>query len=210
MGVVVVLGTIPWKGARLGCRRDLDNPIWSKVFRKKRLRELPPSTSTLLSLTSFMMEQTTRGYCPGFGIKSGWSPWSKVMGILDHLRYSGVAGLTTKTSQAVRFLLPLGLIRVGATKNIVDLLVHLGEAALGILRLLLMIGRFGHLENLIYKSLESLTISGLVLSLGVENANAIQEVFKFTRPGLVLLMMMRSFNHIDRMVRLSLLVMALG
>jgi hypothetical protein len=108
------------------------------------------------------------------------------------------------------FLLPFGLIRVGATKNIVDLLMHLTEVTLGILGLLLMIGRFGHLENLIYKTLESVTVSGLVLSLGVENANVIQEAFKFTRPGLVFLMMMRSFNHADRTVRHSLLVMALG
>jgi hypothetical protein len=71
------------------------------------------------------------------------------------------------------FLLSLGLIRVRATKNIVDLLVGLGEVALGILRLLLLIGRLGRLKNLICKTLESVVVSGLVLSLGVENANAI-------------------------------------
>jgi hypothetical protein len=37
-------------------------------------------------------------------------------------------------------LLPLGLIQVGNTKNIVDLLVSLVEVALGILKLLLLIG----------------------------------------------------------------------
>jgi hypothetical protein len=73
-----------------------------------------------------------------------------------------------------------------------------------------LIGRLGHLENLIYKTLESVTVSGLVLSLGVENANVIQEAFKFTRPGLVLLMTTRSFYHIDRTVQFSLPVMALG
>jgi hypothetical protein len=61
--------------------------------------------------------------------------------------------------------------------------VCLGEVTLGILRLLLMIGRLGLLENLICKTLESLTVLGLVLSLGVENANVIQEAFKFTGLG---------------------------
>jgi hypothetical protein len=51
--------------------------------------------------------------------------------------------------------------------------MSLGEVALGILRLLLLIGRLGRLENLICKTLESVTVSGLVLSLGVKNANAI-------------------------------------
>jgi hypothetical protein len=106
------------------------------------------------------------------------------------------------------FLLHLGLIRVEATKNIVDLLVDLGEVTLGILGLLLLIDWLGRLENLIGQTLESVIDSGLVLSLGVENANAIQEAFKFTKPGPVLLMTMSSFNCIDRTIQLSLLVMA--
>jgi hypothetical protein len=105
MGIAAAPGTVPWKGARLVRRTDLDNPIWSKVFRKRRLRELPPSTSTQLSLTSFTMGQTTRGYCPDFGIKSKSSLRSKVMGTTDHLRYSRVVGLT---SQAVSFCFLLG------------------------------------------------------------------------------------------------------
>jgi hypothetical protein len=64
------------------------------------------------------------------------------------------------------FLFPLGLIRVGPTKNIVDLLVCLREVAFGILGLLLVIGRFDCLENLICKILESVTVLGLVLFLG--------------------------------------------
>jgi hypothetical protein len=191
MGVAAVQGTIPWKGARLGCRRNLENPIWSKVFRKRRLRELPPSTSTLLSLTSFTMGQTIRGYCPYIGIKSGWSPRSKVMGTSDHLKSSGGGESDRQDLPGCEFLLSLGLIRVGATKKIVDLLACLGEVALGILRLLLTIGRFGHLENLIYKTVESVIVSGLVLSLGVKNTNAIQEAFEFTQPRPVLLMVMR-------------------
>jgi hypothetical protein len=50
-----------------------------------------------------------------------------------------------------------------------------GEVALGIIRLLLLISRLGHLENLICKTLESIAVSGLVLSLGVKNTNVIQE-----------------------------------
>jgi hypothetical protein len=71
------------------------------------------------------------------------------------------------------FLLPLGLIRVKATKNVVDLFMSLREVALGILGLLLLIGQLGHLENLICKTLESTTVSGLVLSQGMKNTNAI-------------------------------------
>jgi hypothetical protein len=107
-------------------------------------------------------------------------------------------------------LLPLGLIRVRATKNIVDPLVSLGEVSLGILGLLLLIGRLGHLENLICKTLESVIVSGLVLSLGVENANVIKETFKFIRPGPVLLMIMKSLYRVDGAVQFSLFVVALG
>jgi hypothetical protein len=48
-----------------------------------------------------------------------------------------------------------------------------GEVALGILRLFLLIGAFCCLENLICKTLESVVVPGLVLSLDVEDANAI-------------------------------------
>jgi hypothetical protein len=44
-----------------------------------------------------------RGYYPGFGTKSGWLLPSNVMGILDHLRYSGVAGETAMTNWVVSF-----------------------------------------------------------------------------------------------------------
>jgi hypothetical protein len=39
--------------------------------------------------------------------------------------------------------------------------------------LLLLIGPFGHLEHLIYKTMESIAVLGLVLSLGMENADMI-------------------------------------
>jgi hypothetical protein len=103
MGVAATPGTMPWKGARLGRNKDLDNPIWSKVFRNIMFKELPPLMRTQLSLISLMMGQTMRGYRSGFGIKSGWSLRSKVMGTSDHLRYSGMAGETAMTSRVVNF-----------------------------------------------------------------------------------------------------------
>jgi hypothetical protein len=73
-----------WNGAQLGCSADLDNPIWTKVFRNRMFKELPPSTRTRLSLYSLMMGPTVRWYHPSFGTKSGWLLHSKVMGIVDH------------------------------------------------------------------------------------------------------------------------------
>jgi hypothetical protein len=66
-------------------------------------RELPTSKRTQLSLTCLTMGLTMRGYHPRFGMKSGWSLWSKVMGTSDHLRYSGVAGETAMPSRAGSF-----------------------------------------------------------------------------------------------------------
>jgi hypothetical protein len=88
--------------------------------------------------------------------------------------------------------------------------MSLGEVTLGILKLLILIGCLGRLENLVCKTLESVAISGLVLSLGMKNANVIQEAFEFTWLGSVLLMMTRPLYRVDRMVWLSLLVMGLG
>jgi hypothetical protein len=98
-----MLGIVPWKGAQLGHNRDLDKPIWSKVFKNRMFRELPPSMRTRLSLTSLTMGLTMRGYCPSFGTKSWWSLRSKVMGTSDHLCYLGVVGETDMTSRAVSF-----------------------------------------------------------------------------------------------------------
>jgi hypothetical protein len=84
------------------------------------------------------------------------------------------------------------------------------EIALGILRLLLLIGLLGRLEKFICKTLESVTVLSVVLSLAVKNANAIQEAFEFARPRPILLMTIRPFYRIDRMVWFSPLVVALG
>jgi hypothetical protein len=47
------------------------------------------------------------------------------------------------------------------------------EVALWFFGLLLLIDLFGHLEHLIFETLELIAIPGLVLPLGMENANAI-------------------------------------
>jgi hypothetical protein len=41
---------------------------------------------TLVSLALPMIGSTTSGYLPGLGTQSGWSPWSKVMGLSDQSR----------------------------------------------------------------------------------------------------------------------------
>jgi hypothetical protein len=51
--------------------------------------------------------------------------------------------------------------------------VSFREVTLGFFRLFLLIVPFGRLEHLIYETLESVVVPGLVLSLGVENTNAI-------------------------------------
>jgi hypothetical protein len=108
------------------------------------------------------------------------------------------------------FLLPPWLIRIGATIDVVDLLVIFGEVALRFFRLFLLSGPFGRLEYFIYETLESVTVLSLMLSLGVEDADVIQEAFKFTRPGPVLLVVSQPFHHIDGMICFPLLVVALA
>jgi hypothetical protein len=51
--------------------------------------------------------------------------------------------------------------------------MSLGDVSLGILRLLLLIRQLGCFENLIWKTLDSVVVSGLVISMGVKNGNAI-------------------------------------
>jgi hypothetical protein len=108
------------------------------------------------------------------------------------------------------FLLPPRLIRLGATIDVIDLFMNFGEVAIGFSGLFLLIVPFGHLEHLICETLESVIVLGLLLFLGVENANKIQEDFKFTRPEPLLLVASWPFHRVDRMIRFPLLVMALG
>jgi hypothetical protein len=96
------------------------------------------------------------------------------------------------------------------TIDIVNLLMRFREVTLRLFRLFLLIIHLSCLEHLIYETLESITVSGFVLSLGVENGNVIQEAFKFTRHGPVLLIASRSFHRSYRTIRFPLLVVALG
>jgi hypothetical protein len=88
--------------------------------------------------------------------------------------------------------------------------MNFGEVTLGFFGLFLFINPLGHLEHLICETLELVTVSVLVLSLGVENADVIQEAFKFTWSEPVLLIASWSFHRIDGMIRFPLLVVALG
>jgi hypothetical protein len=49
------------------------------------------------------MGLTIKEYRPGFGMKSGCSLRSKVIGTSGHFKYSGVAGENAMTSQEVSF-----------------------------------------------------------------------------------------------------------
>jgi hypothetical protein len=84
------------------------------------------------------------------------------------------------------------------------------EVTLGFFRLFLLIGPFGRLVYFICETLESVAVLGLVLSLGVENADAMQEAFKFNRPRPILLVASRPFHHIEETIHFPLLIMALG
>jgi hypothetical protein len=85
-----------------------------------------------------------------------------------------------------------------------------GEVSLGFFGLLLLISHSGRLEHLICETLESVTVLDLVLSLGVENVDVIQEAFKFARSGLVLLVALQPFHCVNNMIYFPLFVMALG
>jgi hypothetical protein len=74
----------------------------------------------------------------------------------------------------------------------------------------LLFGTFGRLEYFICKTLESIIVLGLMLSLGVKNADAIQEAFKFPWLGPVLLIPSWLLHRIDEMIRFPLLVVDLG
>jgi hypothetical protein len=76
--------------------------------------------------------------------------------------------------------------------------------------LFVLIGPFGHLEYFIYETFESVAVLGPVLSLGVEDGDAILEAFKFTRPGPVILVASWPFHHVGGTINFPLLVVILG
>jgi hypothetical protein len=139
MGVAAVLETIPWKGAQLGRRRDLDNPIWSKVF-KKEVEGAASIHQYYVELDVFYDGADYQRIPPRLWYKVRMVTAVEGNGDLGPSKVLGGGGTDHQDLLGYEFLLSLGLIRVGTTKNIVDLIVSLGEIALGILGLLLLIG----------------------------------------------------------------------
>jgi hypothetical protein len=87
--------------------------------------------------------------------------------------------------------------------------VSFGDVTLNFFRLFILISTFDRLEYFICETLVSIAVSGLKLSLGVENADVIQEALKFPWLWLVLLVASWLLHHIDGTIRFPLLVMAL-
>jgi hypothetical protein len=100
--------------------------------------------------------------------------------------------------------------RLGVTIDVVDLLMSFGKVTLGFFGLFLLIGPFGRLEHLICETLELIIVPNSVLSLGVEDKDAIQEAIKFTSPRPILLVASCMFHRVDGMICFPLLVVALG
>jgi hypothetical protein len=69
---------------------------------------------------------------------------------------------------------------------------------------------FVHLEDLICETLELVTVPSLVLSLGVKNADPIQQTFKLSRPGLVLFVAMQLLYISHGEIHLPLIVVTVG
>jgi hypothetical protein len=87
--------------------------------------------------------------------------------------------------------------------------VSLGEINFWIFRLLLLIGPFGRLEDFNCETLESVIVLGLMLSLGVENADLTQETVKLSRHGPIFFVTTRPLYVGHGEVCLPLLVMTL-
>jgi hypothetical protein len=80
-GLDALPGDDPVKGRRTGPDRgqiDLQEP---KGLGVDDVEAAAPSMRTLVSLTLPMTGSTTSGYFPGLGTRSGWSSWSKEMGL---------------------------------------------------------------------------------------------------------------------------------
>jgi hypothetical protein len=70
-------------------------------------------------------------------------------------------------------LLPLGLIGVRSTEDVVDLLTSFREATFWVFCLLLLLDLFGWLENFICEVLQPVAVLSLVLFLMMENVDSI-------------------------------------
>jgi hypothetical protein len=85
-GLDALPGNDPVKGCRTGPDRGQINLQKPEGVGVDEVEAAAPSMKTLVSLTLPMTGSTTSGYFPGLGTRSGWSPWSKVMGLLDQSR----------------------------------------------------------------------------------------------------------------------------
>jgi hypothetical protein len=119
-GVAATPETVPWKGARLGHNKDLDNPIWSKIFWNKMWWG-----ATSIDKDSVELDILDDG--ANYERILPWL-WHKVWVALKVLEGGGWDRLDLLGCE---FLLPPWLIRIRATIDIVDLLVSFGEVALG-------------------------------------------------------------------------------
>jgi hypothetical protein len=88
--------------------------------------------------------------------------------------------------------------------------MSLEEIALWIFGLFLLIDLFGCLEDLIGETLELAAVPGLVLSMGVENADLIQETIKLSRPRPVFFVVTRPLYASHGAVCIPLLFLTLG
>jgi hypothetical protein len=85
-GLDALPGDDPVKGRRTGPDRgqiDLQEPEGLGVDDVEAAASVHED---FVSLMLPMTGSTTSGYYPGLGTRSGWSPWSKVMGLSDQSR----------------------------------------------------------------------------------------------------------------------------
>jgi hypothetical protein len=103
MGIAAIPRSIPWKGARLGHRRDLDNPIWSKVFRKKEVEGAASIHQHFVELDVFYDGADYEGTPPRLWYKVQVVAVVESNGDLRPSMVLGGGGTDRKTSRTVSF-----------------------------------------------------------------------------------------------------------
>jgi hypothetical protein len=89
--------------------------------------------------------------------------------------------------------------------------VSFEEVTLRFCGLLVLFSLLGRFENLVCKTLQSITVTSLVFPLRVEDVDSVKEIFELTWPGPVLGSTAPRLLHIGhRAVRLPFLVVAFG
>jgi hypothetical protein len=118
-------------------------------------------------------------------------------GYLGSLQVLEGSGADRHDLSGCELLLPLGLIGVRPTKDVVDLLESLREITLWVFCLLLLLDLFGQFEDFIREALQPVTVPCLVLSLRVENVVSHQETLILTRPRLILGPILMQVLHVS-------------